>query len=404
MNPARLLIPLLFFSLLANSSLSLANAGRGKKGGWSGGGGTGIACFTTKEMAEKAKSARAQSLPLSKQLLDSITQLYATEVWEWSLQSFVVPENGETSDAYLDRILKSLLESVSPSFYLKLKQALDRTRFDNTNIANYQSQVESTEDTGPVRRMGANGLNASETCTLVQIATRYARTQADGKIEAVIEINKGLYEKLGFSTEAIWPEGSQIVNQAALKLHEALYLLGYGLNHQTSESVRSMVATLLHRDFLMQDHLLKHKHLRFISRDKIIHILFQNGFGDFPFLETENISSQKALLRQAYAKYENRLIDLIKSKTAANLNLSFYNSLSALPEDEAFIYISQSSAADEKIVDFFSLIDPEYDSTNDIKAICEMADKLANGKTVTVLGPTITKSLGEKALRFCSQL
>jgi hypothetical protein len=231
-------------------------------------------------------------------------------------------------------------------------------RVDDTGLLN---QWKTDNDT-VLREPPATTKAWPKRCAIVQIVVRQARTTSSGKIESAISLDPRLYAKLGMKNGTI-DRKDQTLNQAALQLHEALYLLGYGLGQNTSEKVRRLTTVLLSVNKMngfAQAALrsaLDHPNAPKLVAKYLIDELFVDGFGEFPFVESTPVSAQTKELRQAYLRYE-------KSQTGGHTGSVRYD------EPESFVAAAIIALTQERIEDFYSLLDSDFSSRSTVNLVC----------------------------------
>lgn len=398
-------------SLSSDKATILAN------GGWSGGGGTGIACWRNTEDARKAQYARAQNFPLPKELYERIITLEVTEFWENHDKKFVQPLLNETSDGYLNRILNFYFSNILPSFKTKLEQALLQIDLSEKKLSIGQHLIQ-IEDTGPIKNYTKKEI--TDYCSVVQIAIRYART-INGLVESKLLLDIGLYNKLGLRDGVLRRE-EQVINKALLQLHESLYLLGYSLNQSTSEKVRSMSSYL----FLQESYtsMLKvlgdsyaisptESTLTGLKKYAMLMILYHKGFGEVPFIGHSQRSPRKQQLKDSYKKYYESFAELNQSLEKLNLSeplksqfrsTSFAIWLSQLKQSDAYIgAVLALMMGDEKIKDVYELLDPNIDTRDQEEEICQLIDKwLVRFGNPNSQNAALTAEMFRNAQLYCS--
>lgn len=400
-----------------NSLLSLDKTTILATGGWSGGGGTGIACWSNTEDAKVAQYARTQKLPLPKELYERIKTLEVTEFWENRDKKFVQPLVKETSNIYLQRILNVYFSNIAPSFKTKLEQALLQIDSSEEKLSadQYLMQI---EDTGPIKNYAKKEF--TDYCSVVQIATRYARTIND-VVETKFLLDFDLYNKLGLR-EGVLRRERQVINQALLRLHEGLYLLGYNLNQSTSEKVRGMSSYLVLQESYAS--LLKvlgeafaisptESTLTGLQKYAILMILYHKGFGEVPFIGSGSRSPRKQQLKDSYKKYHEGLGELNQSLEKLNLSepfkaqfksSSFAIWMSELKQSDAYIgAVMALMMGDEKIKDIYELLDPNLDTRDQEQEICQLIDKwLLQFGNPQSQNASLTVKMFRNAQQYCS--
>ena len=388
------------------------------EGGWSGGGGTGVACWANISEAKQAQSARAKSLPLPKHLYDSITTLEVTDFWERREKNFLPPFANETSDMYLQRILNLYFLKAAPSFKEKLEQALFQLELSEKKLPAEVLFLAPIEDTGPIMNYTEN--STENHCSVVQIATRYART-INNVVETELFLDHELFNKLGLR-DGILNKQAQVINQALLRLHEALYLLGYSINQNTSEKVRSMSSYLVLQE--SYDTLVSiadktyaispgESTMTGIQKYAMLTILYYEGFGEVPYIGRKSISTRKQQFKNSYKKYQEDFSKINASIDKLNLSepalsqmksASFAIWMSELKQNDAFIGATLSLLISDQVGDIYRLLDPDIDTLAEEKNICNQIDKWLErfGNPVGQNG-ILTVKMFRNAQQFCAQ-
>ena len=398
-------VALTLLSLMAWSPRALAQEGGSQNGG---GGGTGIAVFDTAENASKARDARIHGQPLPKGLSEHIVTLTTTDYWEGgrSNMGMIYAKTGQTSDQYLKDILGQYLKPISPSFYSSVEDALSRVRLDDERIVDETGNLYPIEDTGPILGLDLNS-SAFARYAIVQIAVRRFE-MINGKLKPVVHLDKELYNKLGCTNKLILVPEFQIQNQAALKLHEAIYLLGYNLNQSNSARARRMTMTLLSNDFLILMHLNRYQNSEDIAKSPLpsnmIHYLYQMGFGEFPYINSETHTPRGMKLHEAYNKLEHDFTEV--RNTAGRDDMTIYDKpwldmMHGLSNAEAFIMSAEAALRDNKINDFYEVISDNSDD-REVEVICENAAKEAAIRSGLRRELDLEKEVGQKVHEFCN--
>jgi hypothetical protein len=199
-----------------------------KKGGWgSSGGGSGVACFTSEATANEADPSIDNALPFPPELFKKITSVETLDYWEWAqTRPFeILIEHGNTADQILVR-MQRVMQNVTPLVTFRLKQTAQLI-----DISKWQAKesLPRIYDVKPTAELPTN-------CRLVQLVTRYSsdnRKWMDGpSLNAPMikaEYNAELFKKL------------TPLNQAVLRVHEQLYLLGQASGRNSSDVLRPLV-------------------------------------------------------------------------------------------------------------------------------------------------------------------
>ncbi|HWU43761.1 MAG TPA: hypothetical protein VN132_09995, partial [Bdellovibrio sp.] len=332
-------------------------------------------------------------------------------------ESFAAVQTGEDSSRYLQRILKTYLAMTAPSFLAKVEESLERVSLNDDAALDATGILMPIEDTGEIKNLN----DSKSICAVVQIAVRFAKVE-NGKIFSVVGLDHALFNKLGMNNGKIDSQW-QIINQAGLRLHEALYLLGYGLGQTTSESVRGLSANLISADlydyFSQQIKNSKgkwpHSGLTLAGMQSffMIQTLYQNGFGDFPIIEKAEMSDRKKNFRDAYDRLEEAFMQMKDSVNQVNfpeplrtqvLSAMLAQIFSELDETSAFIASAELTLAAGTISDFYTLLDPAQDSEVAEKATCKAVKDLLHEAQKGVAPQTLLfKSMLENAQRFCEK-
>ena len=332
-----------------------------------GGGGSGVACFANENDAELARAARASGQPFPRHLLSKIVDLETTDHWELRGNEFIEPEPNETSVTYLERFIKDYLDSASPLFAKKLRNALVRLKLDKGLATDLTGHLKPIADTGSV--LGLDQKNGH--CALVQIAVRRARTDKNGKIEAVVGIDQDLFNLLGMKNSSI-SRKDQVINQAMLRLHEAIYLLGYGLGHKTSEQSRLLTGVFFSKQLysvISEFPTWKKLPEKAKLAGATVFLLNQLGFGDFVVVEAQNISPTKKELLAAAYQFNNGMLNVSKHSGPDNV-AAYFRLYANFNDSESFMAVAHAAYAESIKDHIHNLLDPEQDSTSKIKEIC----------------------------------
>jgi hypothetical protein len=360
-------------------------------GGWSSGGGTGIACWQDPQDALAAREARTRQRPLPKNLYARIKTLFVTDYWEYRTEKFSRPLPSENSVAYMNRIFDLFFGTASPSFKLSFEQALARVQLSNeTDLPEDSQGLLPIEDTGPIQGFKSEGSDGF--CAVVQIASRHSRTSSAGNLEAKVYLDHELYNKLGLKDGVLSLE-TQIINQSILRTHEALYLLGYSLDQKTSEKTRVMSSFLfLQESYELLTRILNKTYaiapdqseLSGLQKYAIVMILYHHGFGEFPYIGHKSIPPLKKEFRDAYRRYQtgfatlNQSIDqmhLPEAGTTALKNHAFAVWMSQMTGVDAFIGAALSLLLSNQVQDFYVLLNPQFETQNEIRSTCSMIDR-----------------------------
>ena len=198
-------------------------------GGWTGGGGEGGICFKSKAEKEAAFDAEGK---LRKESIPSKTTLQTFDIAENNFGSLpLLPRAGDDVKSYLDYVVTENIAAASPYFALRVRQAL-------ALILNADGSL-AWEDRGPLAKLNDGGprrksVNA-DTCAIVQLVARYQKVANGGLPQVFVDYDKDLYDHLGDEHPSV-----KIIHQAALILHEALYLSGVEIGMRDSSRTRQL--------------------------------------------------------------------------------------------------------------------------------------------------------------------
>lgn len=269
-------------------------------GGWTGGGGGGgIACFPADLDRNQIFDREGR---LSRHARSKITNIYFMDfILGSTLSNRSVIRSGESWHPFLQRKIAENLRPFAPEFTRRLEQALSLIVNANGSLP--------WEDRGALKRLNDYDMDWShltsmtefrqngespENCFSLQMAMRFAQRSFGQMPHVFIDYDQDLFEKMGRLNTRFGP-----AHQAALVLHEALYLMGVELGMTSSESIPSLVT-----------HILKDKsEILDAAWLPITQILINmNGFGDYDrlFQEEGDISIAKARRRQAWDRIIQR--------------------------------------------------------------------------------------------------
>ena len=388
----------------------------GNDGTWSGGGGggTGIACFKKEADAEKARAARKADLPLPRSLIPKITSLKTTEIAENDQVQFAPPQPGENSSTYLERILHAHLDTAVPSFHEKLNTALALVQLERGQAANQSGKLKPIQDTGEILDLDSGkGL-----CVPVQIVVRRARRGNDGGIQTILGVDYDLYDKLGMKDSKISNE-DRIIHQAALKLHEAVYLITYALQHgNNSELSRTLTATLLSNNLFdnLNKGAPKNPEVTNLSGFQMLHTLFSTGLGNFPYSDGQKIPDNRLMLMAGYAEAEDiykrasimaAIFNIPPQNRTAFITEKIAEGYTKSSEHGAFMTAAEFAVAHSKLRDFYALIDPQHENSNEIKTVCQFARdyiQMLDQGVAPAADRDAEKTMFTRALKYCSRI
>lgn len=399
MSPMIQFLIYLFLSL-GLPSLAIAGANHG-------GGGSGVACFQNSADAKNAWEAWRKIRPFPRDLIPKITKLQVTDYWERPGHGYEMPRPSEGVSTYTERIIGSFLAGSIPTFSRKIRGALlqvDQAMLlaqskdhDEQNGKN-PSPVYDTEEI-----LGMN--RQQDRCAPVQIIIRWPIWSQDGKLNAKMHVDWQLYNLLGLDNGHLIQE-QHVFHQSMLRVHEALYLMGYGLGHETSKRVRILNASIFSRDlFIKYVMSTSGSHAPYNAPTAsltLMHNLFELGFGTFPFFETSpRMTVKKMQLYKAYLQVEGDAIQTLgrrrQVKSILNQNFNSYN------ESESFIVTAQLALLTGRLKDFYALIDPEQWGQSEETQVCAYNNWFLD--QVKNLSPSVDGQvmigIARKAERWC---
>lgn len=204
-------------------------------GTWTGGGGEGVICFKSTWAKTMAFDSKGR---LRKQVHSQIGSVYAYDLIEFRNDLAIVPsEPGETPVQYLHRVIARNVEPSSPYFARRIREAIAMiVAPDGSLLWEDQGSLMKLADAGE-RRIRI----VSPECVITQVVIRYSKNVEGPFPQFFIDYNKYLFDLMA-------QNGEPVIHQAALILHEALYLAGYSLGVLTSSGIRGLVAHIMWKD------------------------------------------------------------------------------------------------------------------------------------------------------------
>lgn len=396
-----------YASVILFCAVSLINSFCEARGWVSRGGGSGVACF---QDIRDAVRARSQKGPLPQNLRQKIYSLQTTDLWEGEQENVPTPvkSNEVNSDIYLHRILDKYYGTLSPQLMRRVGSAL--------KAMDFASAIPSIDGLERVFDLGKmNGLDffcndqrmdcpreLKSNCAFVQLAVRKSETNDDGSFTHKVQIDLDLFQKLGMQ-DGVVNNQSRIQNQAALRLHEVLYLIGFELGNIDSARVRKIVPILL--SSLFAENLNKsnvgQQYPTRIMAYTLIHLFSIAGLAELPIIRSN--SPTQEMLIQAYLGLEKKMENgmskaMNQLSNHSNLDLSSVHNVGRdvvpkLNEAETFLAIIQYLFLSGDIDDFYEIINhPELNKLNEI---CRMVEQKS--------GYPNRSAVAEKGLCFCTE-
>lgn len=275
-----------------------------KDGGWTGGGGDGVACFGSKGDARSALNEKGALVPSA---YAKIKELYVREYWEFKNHKyasgnksiggsfhFIEPVKGQDADKFFDDSMY-IVQQLHPFLAARLTDAKKLMGPDaRTYLENPLPY--KLHDVGEVK------VNIPDNCVAVQFAIRYAKSNPGHRPKVFIDIDKKLWDLL-------LKKNSQkigVINQTLLEIHEAFYLLAVELGHYNSQSARNMSAFLL--SFEIQKSIFSSTEAPFFFGL----VLYQLGYRQFVKLFLEDLKRtdpeifRKLQMQQIYTSLMNK--------------------------------------------------------------------------------------------------
>ncbi len=240
------------------------------------GGGSGVACFATEEVAKAYQSLITNNEELPESFFNDMQSLVTLETWERDIPNSELIKPLNTWQETLDRVHQHIYY-ISPLFLFRLKQFADIAKKTEWKMVN---KLDLLEDATPLKKIDGN-------CLRVQIAKRYSEQKTDTSsgptpnfLVAKIEFNDRLFSKLS------------IMDQTILILHEQLYLIGGSVGHVDSNFIRKFVNLFIidrHIDPLKLSHFYSSREI-FTTRWRLV-----TFFGDYPVYFSKEKLPEKIL-------------------------------------------------------------------------------------------------------------
>lgn len=216
----------------ASAAGSLDTGGQGSTGG-----GGGLACFKT--TSEKNQMVNSNGLiPMENR--SKILKLQTLDYFEViRTKGFIQPATGEDAKTFLNRVIKTKIEPVNAIFAHRLEKALDLIKIKTWSPQRSLNLIFDwgEEDDAYLRFLREN----NPECAPIQIAVRHSIPKPGLHPIVSVEVDSDYFDRLA----TLNPGAEGTINQAALYLHEAIYLLGSMLGQNTSEGTRQLVGILL---------------------------------------------------------------------------------------------------------------------------------------------------------------
>lgn len=137
---------------------------------------------------------------------------------------FEKPNPGENAQQFLMRILNEKLGQVAPFFSRRVQEAFYYIQMDQPQWTN--EMVPDSQDLEKIRASKSGR-------RLVQVAMRYSVSFPGMPPRGFVDVNRDLFQKM------------DITHQAALLLHESMYILNSSLGHKSSLKTRDFVGYVM---------------------------------------------------------------------------------------------------------------------------------------------------------------
>lgn len=204
------------------------------QGDWESSGGDGVVCFES-EVDRKKYESQIQAYNQLGNIPAEVK--YTVE----TLEGFEMQPLIANSELVISKDLKQLKDSEKivsqvvdrlrmfvPVFAQKLDLALEHINIGRWHASN--KEILDIDDSTPMRPIGEN-------CVIVQLADRQTQSKESHLPKAEVYFRQDLYEKM------------DALNQALLKTHESLYLIGRETGHTNSDDIRKVNIMLFSENF-----------------------------------------------------------------------------------------------------------------------------------------------------------
>lgn len=250
-----------------------------KKGGWNGGGGSGVACFENAVVANNAIDASGH---IREEFISQISELKTLDLWEAEKLDFhfLKFDDQQSAREYVMMALEKLVPIV-PQFASHAKAALDLVRPEKWTS---DISIPRLLDEGPSK------LVPPRHCKKVQLVVRYSKTADDHFPQAFVDAHPRLLEKMRNQKREV-----SLLSEATILLHEALYLLGVEMNHDNSLSTRQLTVFILSKELheWLENFPVGIRAIKFIS------VLGRLGFDHYMRLFTASTQSQRSDIQKS---------------------------------------------------------------------------------------------------------
>lgn len=197
-------------------------------GDWESSGGTGVACFSSPEEAQRFDKSTTSGEPISDDIISSIDSLVTLEYWERKNENF---SSGKDAAEILAR-LQRRLKLNAPIVSRQLEVVADRIHIGSW-IAS--ENLEPTQDAQPEKPIVTP---ETPDCRQIQLAVRMSQKTG---VEQVPSLQVYFDSRLLAKLDAL--------NRAMLELHERFYVLARQVGQANSRRTRMVVRRLFDENF-----------------------------------------------------------------------------------------------------------------------------------------------------------
>ena len=308
-------------------------------GGLSGkGGGSGVACFPSEEIAQKANLWIKANKILPEELLTQ-AQLQTLESWEQEQINYKIwkAAPGATWEAHLEKV-KNMLRDTFPLFMYRV----DHTH-NWTNLSSWDETEELglLEDATPIKPIPPH-------CRRIQLAIRDSSgNNAPGEgptpneVQVKIQYVKRYFDKLSPTDQAI------------LVFHEQLYILAQAVGHSDSDIIRAFIR-IFFTEPQSEEKASMDQLVRISPIEAELKLQLIRHFGDYPiFFNLSDSLNATPYSSQAHFKTYMAMTKRLRSQThdciqegkvaaneCTNVVMNPYRLIPTLTSAETFIYMA----------------------------------------------------------------
>ncbi len=205
-------------------------------GAWVGGGGSGIACPVVGKSLSTIHHADMIHRKMDSESYDTIDSVGMLDLAFVKNTDLILPIKGELSVQYAQRILDLYFSKQLPFLNIKLKSLvvlINEQLQEQIQAHKLNPQIRVLD---PLSDYGSNRYFEMRSkflpCEMAQLATRYAHTSFFRVHEFFVDFDVSLILKM---REKARSEIPGVVHEAALLLHEAIYLFASSLGHRDAD-------------------------------------------------------------------------------------------------------------------------------------------------------------------------